>query len=76
MSEQNGFMGKLQNVILPIGTFLTNEKHFASISAGLQASVGISIIAAFVQIAKTVIGMFAEGGVLANALGFSFSWAA
>lgn len=75
MSEQNGFMGKLQNVILPIGTFLTNEKHFASISAGLQASVGISIIAAFVQIAKTVIGMFAEGGVLANALGFSFSWA-
>jgi len=76
MSEQNGFMGKLQKVILPIGTFLTTERHFASISAGLQTSVGISIIAAFVQIAKTVIGMFAEGGVLANALGFSLSWAA
>lgn len=76
MSEQKGFMDKLQKFILPIGTFLSTEKHFASISAGLQASVGISIIAAFVQIAKTVIGMFAEGGVLANALGFSFSWAA
>lgn len=75
MSEQNGFMGKLQKVVLPIGTFLSTEKHFASISAGLQTSVGISIIAAFVQIAKTVIGMFAEGGVLANALGFSLSWA-
>ena len=75
MSEQNGFMGKLQQAILPIGTFLANQKHFASISAGLQATVGISIISAFMTIFKTVIMMFDEGGVLADALGFSIGWA-
>lgn len=75
MSEKKGFMEKLQAAILPIGNFLATQKHFASISAGLQTIVGITIIAAFVQIASTVVGMFAEGGALANLLGFSLAFA-
>lgn len=71
MSEQKGFMGTLQRVLVPIGSFLSSQKHFASISAGLQATVGISIVAAFIQIISTVLGMFEEGQALANTLNFS-----
>ncbi len=75
MSEQNnGIMGKIQQVVLPVGNFLANQKHFASISAGLQATVGISIISAFMTVAKTVIMMFAEGGTLSHIA--TFEWAA
>lgn len=75
MNEQKGFMGTLQRVILPIGNFLSNEKHFASVSAGLQATVGISIIAAFMQILQTVIAMFGAGGIIATSFGIEFGWA-
>ena len=75
MNENNGFMGSLQRVILPIGNFLSTQKHFASVSAGLQATVGISIIAAFMQIAQTIINMFAEGGLIASNFGIVFGWA-
>lgn len=75
MSENKGFMGTLQKWILPIGNFLSTQKHFASVSAGLQATVGIAIISAFMQIAQTVIAMFAEGGLIATNFGIIFDWA-
>jgi len=75
--EKKGFMEKMADVVRPVGDFLSNEKHFASISAGLMATVGISIIAAFITIVSTVIGMFAPGtGVLATSLGWEFAGAA
>ena len=75
MSENKGFMGKIQKWILPIGNFLSTEKHFASVSAGLQATVGISIISAFMQIAQTVVAMFAPGGIIAVNAGIVLDWA-
>ncbi|MFV0392868.1 MAG: PTS sugar transporter subunit IIC [Coprobacillaceae bacterium] len=74
MKEKKKFMEKLQQWILPVGNFLSSQKHFASISAGLQATVGISIIAAFMQIISSVVQMFGEGGAIADAIGTSFNW--
>lgn len=76
MSENNGVMGKIQKWVLPIGNFLSSQKHFASVSAGLQATVGIAIISAFVQIAQTIVAMFAKDGMIATRLGIEFGWAA
>lgn len=75
MNEQTGFMGTLQRIILPVGNFLSNEKHFASVSAGLQATVGISIISAFMQILQTIVAMFGAGGIIATSFGIEFGWA-
>ena len=75
MSEKNkGIMDKIQSIIRPVGEFMSNEKHFASISAGLMSTLGVMIIGAFTQIITAIIGMFAEGGILAELLGVSFSW--
>ena len=75
MSEnKKGVMDVIQNFVRPIGEFMSNEKHFASISAGLMSTLGIMIIGAFTQIITAVIGMFGEGGVAATLWGISFDW--
>ena len=73
MSEQKGFMGSLQKVLMPIGNFLANEPHFASISAGLMSTVGISIIGAVFTIIKSppvTAQIMEQGGILK----FLFGW--
>lgn len=75
MSENKGFVASIQRFVLPIGNFLSSQKHFASVSAGLQATVGISIIGAFMQIAQTIVMSFGEGGLIATNFGIQFSWA-
>lgn len=78
MNEKTGFLDKFQNFMMPIGNFLANEKHFASISAGLMATVGLTLIGAIFQIMANppvTAQMMAEGGIMPTLFGWWFNFA-
>lgn len=73
MSEKKGFLDKFQNFMMPIGNFLANEKHFASISSGLMATVGLTLIGAIFQIMANppvTAEMMAQGGIMPTLFGW------
>ncbi|WP_182201680.1 PTS sugar transporter subunit IIC [Paraliobacillus salinarum] len=71
MEKENVFFNKLQKWLTPVGDFLANQKHFASISAGLMSIVGLTIIGAIFQIIANppiTPELIAEGGIFATIL--------
>jgi len=78
MENKKGFLDKFQSVMMPIGTFLANEKHFASISNGLMATVGLTLVGAIFQILANppvTAEMMAEGGILPTLFGWWYHFA-
>lgn len=78
MSEKKGFLDKLQGWLMPVGDFLSNEKHFASISAGLMATIGLTLVGAIFQIIASppvTAQMMAEGGLLPSLFGGWYNFA-
>lgn len=78
MTEKKGFLEKMQAFMMPIGNFLANEKHFASISSGLMATVGLTLIGAIFQIIASppvTAEMMAEGGLLPTLFGGWYNFA-
>lgn len=76
--KENGFMSKLQNVLMPIGNFLANERHFESISSGLMSIIPLTVIGAIFQIIANppvTPQMIAEGGIMATLFGGWYSFA-
>lgn len=74
MQEENkkGFLDKFQAIMMPIGDFLANEKHFAAISAGLMSTVGLTLAGAVFQIIANppvTQEMIQKGGLLATLFG-------
>ena len=77
MSEKKGFLDKFQNFMMPIGNFLANEKHFASISSGLMATVGLTLIGAIFQIMANppvTAEMMAQGGIMPTLFGWWYNF--
>ena len=78
MSEKKSILDKLQSVMMPIGNFLSTEKHFASISAGMMATIGLTLIGAIFQIIANppvTAEMMAKGGILPTLFGGWYNFA-
>jgi len=78
MENKKGFLDKFQSVMMPIGNFLANEKHFSSISSGLMATVGLTLIGAIFQIIASpplTAEMMEAGGILPTLFGWWYHFA-
>lgn len=78
MSEKKSFLDKLQSVMIPIGNFLATEKHFASVSAGMMATIGLTLIGAIFQIIANppvTAEMMEQGGILPTLFGWWYNFA-
>lgn len=78
MSEKKSILDKLQSVLVPVGNFLATEKHFASVSAGMMATIGLTLIGAIFQIIANppvTAEMMAQGGILPTLFGGWYNFA-
>lgn len=76
MNEKKGIMQKLQDYLMPVGNFLANERHFAAISGGLMATVGVTMVGAVFTILKSppvTEQIMKDGGILKTLFGWWYN---
>ena len=76
--KKSTFMEKLTGILVPIGNVMANQKHLSSISSGIMATAGLTLLAAVFQIIANppVTAEMLEGnGVLRAVFGGWFNFA-
>lgn len=76
--KKSTFMEKLTGVLVPVGNVMANQKHLSSISSGIMATAGLTLLAAVFQIIANppVTAEMLEGnGILRAVFGGWFNFA-
>jgi PTS system cellobiose-specific IIC component len=76
--ENDKFMDKLSAFLMPIGTFLSMQRHISAISAGFMSILPVTLIGAISQIITNppiTADAIAKGGLFASILGPWYNFA-